>query len=116
MEPFIFAGVERHPAGPTARIPPQMPWPRVVVIEFDRDSPGGFFLNRWAEDGTFAGDTWHRTLDEAKEQAVFELAKYLREWRDIPPNVRDTRAYALAAVARAEDNEPREEAGRGLGQ
>ena len=32
----------------------------------------GFFLYRYNKDGFF-GDTWHETLNEAKDQAKFEF-------------------------------------------
>ena len=42
---------------------------KVLVME----EPGvGFFLVRLDGDGHLAGDTWHRTLAEAREQAAFE--------------------------------------------
>jgi hypothetical protein len=40
----------------------ELPAARVLLIEEKED---GIFLTRFSIDGTFAGDTWHITLDEA---------------------------------------------------
>jgi len=37
------------------------------------DTDDGFLLLRYDKDGAFAGDTWHLTVEEAKEQAAFEF-------------------------------------------
>lgn len=76
-----------------------MPWPRVLLIEHDPRYTQGFFLNAWAANGDFGGDTWHTTLAEAKEQANYQFGAYLGEWRQIPTEVPDARAYALARVS-----------------
>ena len=72
----------------------RLAWPRVVVIEED---PDGFFLYRYTEDGRAVGDTWHQSVDEAKEQAAFEYGHLLTGWRNVPPDVVDPVAFALAA-------------------
>jgi len=68
---------------------------RIVVLE---RRPDGVFLYRYASDGTFAGDTWHMTFNEAKEQAVFEYGDAVGKWRPIPPDAGDAAAYALSQV------------------
>ena len=67
-----------------------LPWPCVVIIE-----EPGVYLNRWAIDGAFAGDTWHKTVDDALYQASCEYGKALGEWKEIPPEVEDPHAYGL---------------------
>lgn len=71
-------GRARHHVGPVTRPdggltgkPP--PSAARVEIEPDQTGTGNFFLIRFDENGEFAGDTWHRTLDEAKGQARFEF-------------------------------------------
>src|SRR5438876_12133363 len=56
----------RHFAGPTepAGLPIELPWPDIVLIE---ERPDGVFLFRFSADGEDAGDTWHRTVDAAKD-------------------------------------------------
>jgi hypothetical protein len=44
-------------------------------------------LYRYTADGTFAGDTWHQSLDDAKGQADFEYGKALGSWQQIPEDV-----------------------------
>jgi hypothetical protein len=71
----------------------RMPWPRVLIIEANSDR--SVALNRFSADGTFAGDTWHATLDEAKDQASYEYEDALSTWREIPNNVTDAVSFAL---------------------
>jgi hypothetical protein len=47
----------------------QMPDAAWVVIE---EVNGSCYLSRYSNNGDFAGDTWHETVDEAKRQARFE--------------------------------------------
>jgi hypothetical protein len=70
----------------------RLPGPRVVVIKED---PDGIFLYRYTEDGSVVGDTWHQSVDEAKEQASFEYGELLNEWREVPSDVSDPVAFAL---------------------
>lgn len=74
-----------------------LPWPCVVVI--DKHSTG-VFLNRFAMDGAFAGNTWHMTVADAKEQAEDEYGGSLGEWREIPPEINDRLNFVLAAAKR----------------
>ena len=70
----------------------EMPWPRIVVIE---EKPDGIFLYRFAQDGTFAGDTWHQSLEDAKHQALAEYGDTLHSWEQVPPTEPDAAQYAL---------------------
>jgi len=72
----------------------RLPWPRVVLIE---EKTSGVFLIRFTADGKVCGDTWHQSIDEAKEQAVFEYGDLLAEWRSVPQDVADPIAFALNA-------------------
>lgn len=64
-----------------------MPAARVLILE-QRQS-GDFLLLRFAGDGTFAGDTWHATLEDGKSQSESEYPGLVQEWWDIPPSVAD---------------------------
>jgi hypothetical protein len=44
----------------------------VLLIETDKHGTGGVFLYHHENDGS-VWDTWHRTVDEAKEQAIFQF-------------------------------------------
>ena len=70
----------------------ELPAAQVLLIE---EKPDGVFLSRFAEAGGFAGDTWHRSLDEAKAQGEFEYEVLLTEWREVPSDVVDPVAFAL---------------------
>lgn len=71
----------------------RMAWPRVVIIEGNPE--GGFMLNRFCSDGTFSGDTWHATLEDAKDQADYEYEGVLSDWQEIPAGVVDRVSFAL---------------------
>jgi hypothetical protein len=53
----------------------------------------GFYLYTFPKDG-IAGDTWHRSLDDSKEQATYEFGNTLGHWETVPPSVCDLRAFA----------------------
>jgi len=63
-----------------------LPAARFLTIELTAE---GFFLFRFAEDGVFAGDTWHPSIDEAKDQANYEYGIALGRWLDIPDDAPD---------------------------
>ena len=67
-------------------------WPGVVVL---MDESDGRYLFRFAADGKEVGDTWHQTIEDAKDQADFEYEDLLGEWREVPPEVGDPVALAL---------------------
>ena len=71
----------------------QMPPAAVLLIE--SDSEGNFFLERFAEDGQFAGDTWHKTIEDAQYQATCEYENSLSDWIAVPPDDEDVVAFAL---------------------
>lgn len=48
-----------------------------VAIEENLD---GIFLFRFSADGQVVGDTWHMSVEEAKEQAIYEFGDLLGEW------------------------------------
>jgi len=61
-----------------------MSWPRVLVIEERKD---GVFLDRYTQEGQPAGDTWHASVDEAKDQAQDEYDGMLTDWKEVPPEI-----------------------------
>jgi len=70
----------------------EMPSPSVLIIQ---EKPDGIFLNRFVATGEHAGDTWHRSLEEAKEQAALEFAGHISEWKEVPPEIDDPIPFAL---------------------
>jgi hypothetical protein len=73
-----------------------MPAAAVVILE---EHSEGVFLDRYSESGAFAGDTWHQTVELAKEQARFEFDVEPAGWETVPDDV-DIVAYAMQWKAR----------------
>ena len=72
----------------------RMPPARVLL---GQESHGQLFLLRYAEDGEFAGDTFHASLADLKEAAQSEFGRPF-EWREVPPDVADAVAFALSQL------------------
>lgn len=70
----------------------RMAVPRVLVVESRAD---GVFLDRYDEAGEEAGDTWHRSIEEAKAQAQTEYGENLGAWTEVPSAEGDAVAFAL---------------------
>jgi hypothetical protein len=77
-----------------------LPQPDVVVI--DQEGDGNVFLHRMTRAGEFGGDTWHRSIDEAKEQAAFEYRNLLGGWQPIPDETADAIGFAVEAVRKGD--------------
>lgn len=69
----------------------ELPRPTVALIDETAD---GFYLIRLTKDGTFCGDTWHLTADNARGQADFEF-DHVGVWREIPADIADPGSYAV---------------------
>jgi len=72
-----------------------MPDSKVLLIEPSKD---GVFLIRYAMNGQFAGDTWHSTIDEAKDQAAYEFGEAVSAWKDVPKDVNDVVAFVTSTA------------------
>ena len=44
-------------------------------------------LFRYTAEGEFGGDTWHPSLDAAREQVEYEYEEALGEWVHVPAGV-----------------------------
>jgi hypothetical protein len=53
----------------------------VLLIVDDRGDTTGVFLYQHQTDGS-GFDTWHRTIDEAKEQATYQFGLAPQAWLD----------------------------------
>jgi len=49
------------------------------------ERPDGVFLFSFEDRGEF--DTWHKSIDEAKAQAVFQCGERLAVWQSVPDAV-----------------------------
>jgi len=74
-----------------------MPFPNVVVIEPRNHGSDAqeCFLFRYTRDGQDCGDTWHRSVDEAKEQAAIEYGRALGPWASVPDEEPDIRNFVV---------------------
>lgn len=61
-------------------------WPRIALII---ERPDGVFLERFTDQGALVGDTWHMTVENAKEQAAKEYGGLLGSWHRVPIEVED---------------------------
>lgn len=69
--------------------------PRVLLVEARTD---GVFLFRFTDDGGFGGDTWHGSIEEAKQQAQYEYGTMADEWREVPDEITNVVAFALGST------------------
>ena len=87
----------RHTSGFPAEVGGEtsetMPWPRVLAIVERED---GVFLDRYGEGGEIGGDTWHQSIDDAKDQAANEYAGLVSEWIEVPPGTHDDELVSFA--------------------
>lgn len=76
-----LTGRTRHTLGHLGPTGPEETgeFPPAAFVEIESDG-SGFFLMRYDADGEFSGDTWHQSLEEAKEQAHFEFGITNTDW------------------------------------
>jgi hypothetical protein len=77
-----------------SKIPPA---PDVILLVAD-DDPGAM-LFRYTAHGELGGDTWHQSVDDAREHAIYDYSDALGEWVDVPEEVEDAHAYAIQYAA-----------------
>lgn len=58
--------------------------PAESVELIDDPSSGGFLLLLWDKEGEFAGESWHKTVEEALGQAEFEFEIPKDAWEAVP--------------------------------
>jgi hypothetical protein len=79
--------------------PPQLlPRPELLILE---ETPDGWYLYRYTASGEFSGDTWHSSLEEAREQAGYEFGESMSAWQLIPEEIEDALSYALRLLGAA---------------
>src|SRR4029077_1073348 len=71
--------------------------PAFIIIE---EGPEGVFLFRYDSKGECVGDTWHQTIEDAKDQAAYEYEGALGTWQDIAPEIKDTVAFGITNLRR----------------
>ena len=94
----------RIPVGAGLGEKQEMPPPRLLVIEADANKPAtGALLYRLNGNGECVGDTWHESIDAAKEHASDEYERAVLLWREIPADI-DIDALAMAELGAAVRN------------
>ena len=69
-----------------------------VVLLIADDDPGAM-LFRYSAFGEVGGDTWHPTVDDAREQAADEYGDALGPWIDVPDDIADSHFFAVRYAA-----------------
>src|SRR5512146_638085 len=72
-----------------------MPWPDFLFVEnIDEEA----MIYRFTKDGKDGGDTWHETLEHAREQIASEYPGVVGDWIEIPPEVTDCVEFGMKLV------------------
>jgi len=74
-----------------------LPAPDVILLIANADP--GAMLFRYTAHGEFAGDTWHPSVDDAREHAIYDYSDALGAWVDVPEDVDDAHGYAVRYAA-----------------
>lgn len=65
---------------------------RVLVLQ---SGPDGITLDRYDDSGAEAGDTWHQSIDDARDQALDEYGTNLGPWVEVPDTEDDPVIFVL---------------------
>ena len=94
----VVANVKHYSGFPTEvaknSLKPVLLKPSKLLLLYDTGA-NGYELNRYDEDGNFAGDTWHPTEENATDQVLNEFNLKGICWRDIPIEIDDPFDYAI---------------------
>jgi len=66
--------------------------PIVLVIE---EKPDRVFLARFTQEGQLVSDSWHMSIDGAKQHASWEFNDPLLDWEFVPADVEDVVSFGL---------------------
>lgn len=69
----------------SGEVPISLKYPDFLII--DIKSVNNIFLLRFDSDGREITDTWHLTIQEAKNQATYEYGNAIEEWEEIPDKI-----------------------------
>jgi hypothetical protein len=82
-----------HTAGFPIDPAKMLPSPDVILLIAGPDPTAMLF--RYTAHGEFGGDTWHASVDSARDQAAQEYEDALGEWVDVPEEVADAHSFAV---------------------
>ena len=100
----IISGIGPKPTSHWIGWPPELagheprqllPLAAVVYLVVE---PDGIYALRYADDGSFVGDTWHQSIDDAWEQVGGEFVVSAGGWNSVPEDVTDLSAFALSVL------------------
>ena len=86
-----------HTAGVPIDAASMPPAPDVILLIGDADP--GAMLFRYTVHGEFGGDTWHPSVEAAREHAIYDYSDALGDWIDVPDDIQDAHAYAIQYAA-----------------
>ncbi len=74
----------------------------IYIIE---EENGAFRMNSYNLKGNWLGDTWHQTIQDAKDQAIFEYNAFGKpldkwDWKEIPEHALDPLKFVLTQLKR----------------
>ncbi len=95
----LLAGERRVTQTAGFPMDPSQMLPAPDVILLIGDAGGEAMLFRYTAHWTFAGDTWHASVESAREEAAGEYDDALGVWIEVPEEVRDAHAYAVQYAA-----------------
>jgi hypothetical protein len=70
-----------------------------------KEESSGIFLYRYDAKGKCVGDTWHKSVDDAKHQATYEYENFILDWEDVPSEVKDIVNYGLTCAIHPSKND-----------
>lgn len=74
---------------------PEKMLPLADVVLLLPDGESGAMLFRYTAHGELAGDTWHATMEDARDAAVEEYGEALTPWLRVPDDIVDAHEYAM---------------------
>jgi len=66
---------------------------KTSTLLIEEKDDGFFYLFEFRDDG-FVGDTWHRTIEDAKAQANHYFGNSISAWQEVPLEIADVVAFA----------------------
>lgn len=73
-----------------------IPMPRPDVLLLEADEFGHAMLYRYTSSGEFGGDTWHETVEMAKDAAAHEYGESIvGAWEPVPESESDAHEFAI---------------------
>lgn len=73
----------------------ELPSPAFLLIE---ECVDGVYLFRHDAQGQFGGDTWHQSVQDARDQATFEYPGTVIDWREVPSDIEDAVQFGVAQL------------------